>query len=119
MNREEQPAWLRATLGSLDEQAATLDAATLSRLNRMRQQALDQGLRGSRGRWRWPFAAFATACGVLLVIGMVSRLPTAGLVSPTTVMAPADYEMLVAGEDLELIEDLEFYAWLDQQSLDG
>ena len=40
---------------------------------------------------------------------------------PTLAAASAadDLELLAGSEELEMIENLEFYAWLEQQSLDG
>jgi len=116
------PRWAQDTRAQLDAGVDGLDAASRSRLNQARQRALDQGLRTRARRWRMPAFALASACAVMLVIGLGLRMsapvaePEALLSAP---MSEPEYEMLVAGEDLELIENLEFYAWLDQQSLDG
>jgi hypothetical protein len=97
-----------------------LDAATRSRLNRARQRALDE-LRPRRrvSPWLWPAAATA-AVAALAVTVMLGRLPPAGsdLAAPLP-EAVADLEILLPGEapaDLEMMEDLEFYAWLDEAS---
>ena len=37
----------------------------------------------------------------------------------TEATASADLELLLAADEMDVIEDLEFYAWLQQQSLDG
>jgi hypothetical protein len=124
MNPEdtEHPAWVDAARAGLDSDVQAYDAALLSRLNQARQRALDRGLAkpARLWPWQWPALAFASALGLMLALGMPLRSPeNAG--SPAAI-APAtdpDFEMLVAGEDLELIENLEFYAWLDQQSLGG
>ncbi len=139
------PQWAQDTRLLADAQLDNLDAATRSRLNQARQRALDEGLRPRSRRWQWPALAVASACGVMLVLTLGVRTaapvidtepltdaklarstgshePAAGALSATLPAAPMsepEYEMLVAGEDLELIENLEFYAWLDQQSLDG
>jgi hypothetical protein len=50
-----------------------------------------------------------------LVTVMLVRGPDA--VSPP-VDTVADFEILLEGENLEMIEDLEFYSWLDSTDLD-
>jgi hypothetical protein len=93
--------------------ADALDAATRSRLNQARQRALDE-LRPRRrvAPWLWPAAAMAV---VAVVVTLLPGPPGSDLAGPWTV-AVADLEILLPGAapaDLEMIEDLEFYAWLD------
>lgn len=105
----------------LDEDVARYDAATLSRLNRARQQALDGGLRPTRRPW-WQFSlalAGSAAAGVLALALFLRGPATLPPVPDASPSGGDDFEMLAAGEDLEMIENLEFYAWLEQQSLDG
>ena len=119
MNEQSDSGWITQVRGQLDLDVRDLDAATASRLNRARQTALDAGLRRRRAWWL-PFA-LATATAVLLALAVTLRSPDATLQAPT-LAAPAaadDFELLAGGEDLEMIENLEFYAWLEQQSLDG
>jgi hypothetical protein len=101
----------------LDASVAALDAATLSRLNRARQGALDAARATRHASWRWPgLAAGAFAAVVAVALWQVPR----PAVAPDVVAPLADDLALVAdGSDLELVEDLEFYAWLDAQSVDG
>lgn len=124
MNRQDEPRWLEAVREQLDTDAAGYDAATLSRLNRARQAALDAGLRPRRRPWwHWSLVAVATSAAVVLAVALTLRTPEAGKppVAPVALEQSEvdDLELLAAGEDLELIENLEFYAWLEQQSLDG
>ena len=121
MNEQSDSGWITQVRGQLDLDVRDLDAATASRLNRARQQALDVGLRQRPGRAWWLPFALATATAVLLALAVTLRSPDATLQAPT-LAAPAaadDFELLAGGEDLEMIENLEFYAWLEQQSLDG
>ena len=116
MNDQSESGWIAQVRGQLDLDARDLDAATASRLNRARQQALDVGLRQRQGRAWWLPFALATATAVLLALTVTLRSPDSALQAPT-LAAPAvadDFELLAGGEDLEMIEDLEFYAWLDQ-----
>ena len=92
-----------------DESVRELDAETLSRLNRSRQKALAELKAGGAGlSWlRWTPVGALTAAAVAAVVvwraGDLEQLPPD---------AAADFEMLLAGEELELLEDLEFYRWL-------
>ncbi len=119
MNNQGESGWIAQVREHLDQNVRDLDAATASRLNRARQTALDAGLRRNRAWWL-PFA-LATATAMLLAVTVTLRSPDSTVQAPT-LAAPAvadDFELLAGGEDLEMIEDLEFYAWLEQQSLDG
>lgn len=124
MNRQDEPRWLEAVREQLDTDAAGYDAATLSRLNRARQAALDAGLRAQkRPWWHWSLVAVASSAAAVLAVALTLRTPEtdAPPVAPVAMEQSEvdDLELLAAGEDLELIENLEFYAWLEQQSLDG
>ncbi|MGE4070897.1 MAG: hypothetical protein AB7E72_06940 [Lysobacterales bacterium] len=101
----------------LDQDLQTLDGHTASRLNRIRQAALEQALvQKQRRSWLRPLYALASCAAVALALSLMWRVPEAP-VAP--VQAVDDFELLAGAEDLEMIENLEFYAWLEQQSLDG
>jgi len=102
-----------------------LDAATLSRLNRSRQRALEaaQGSNRHGSRWLLWAPAGALAAGVLAAALLLRTTPD----TPATVAvsAPADtqpeaFDLLAAGEDLELATeaDLDFYAWVELATAD-
>ena len=92
-----------------DESVDRLDAATLSTLNRSRQRALAE-IHARPAQWtRWvPAAGMATAA---LVVAMVI------LPGPAEIQAvPAevtDMEILLGEDSIEMLEDLEFYEWID------
>lgn len=114
-----------ATLRTLlDAEAGALDAATLSRLNRARQAALDAGLKSRLRRWPgWVLALPATACAVLAIWLLPMQTPPAVDAGPELAEleallaepVAADGELLASDAPLELIDDWEFYAWLEQQ----
>jgi hypothetical protein len=95
-----------------DDSVDRLDAETVSRLNRGRQAALAE-LDRSRlsGQWaRWvPATGIAAAAVVAVVVWQGSNvegtLPANGSV--------ADFELLLGEDSLEMIEDLEFYSWIE------
>jgi len=97
-----------------DESVQRMDAATQSRLNRSRQRALAElGARsGTWRRQRWiPAVGIATA--VVVTLTMLSQRPP---LQEIPASAPSDFEVIMAGESLEMLEELEFYRWLDTEA---
>ena len=104
----------------LHEQADGLDAPTRSRLNRARQQALDEldAQRSSPLRNKfWAPAGGLVLASVAGAMLWMSGLQMSGQTpSPAiTEVDPAD--MLLVDQDFEMLEDVEFYNWL--QSVPG
>jgi hypothetical protein len=120
----------------LDEGAGELDAHTVQRLQRARAAALrgeapvrrgelplpgDEmpvpggagAVRAYRPVWLLPAAGFAVAAS--LVLAVVTLRPTAPERAAPDVATVEDIEILFAKDDLDLYEDLEFYAWLEEQ----
>jgi hypothetical protein len=105
-----------------------LDAATLSRLHRSRQQALDAAAGRKRTGWRWTAWApvGALAASVLAAVLLLRSPPETSApaqVAASTGSAEAQQdplELLTAGEDLDLATeaDLEFYAWIELETAD-
>lgn len=95
-----------------DASVEDLDAATLSRLNRSRHAAL-QALHSSSSTMDWvrwlPVTGIVAAA---VVTAVVLRAPDVvdAVVEPVTA---SDFEMLLDGESFEMLEELEFYSWLD------
>ena len=112
-------AWTHSIRNELERSARDLDGASLSRLNQARQAAL-QSARGKRAsRWAWP-TTLATACALTLAIAIWPRLVPEPVPMPTaTTSAADDFPMLAGADDLELYEELDFYAWLDAQPASG
>lgn len=97
----------------LDDSTEHLDAGVQSRLTQARYRALEQGRKTS---WwsEWipkPIPAFAAAACVLLALVMTLKDPS-GTQSENTL---DDLELLATTDQLELYEDLEFYAWLAEE----
>jgi hypothetical protein len=107
-------ALAQAAKKAFDQSVDGLDAATLSRLNRGRQAALAE-LKSPGRQWlRW-MPATGVAAAVVLVM-MTFRGP--GEID--VINAPAtDFELLLSEENIEMLEDLEFYSWLDSQEIEG
>lgn len=103
----------------LEDSARALDSASLSRLNRARQQALDAARSPRRAGWRWPALALASSGCALVAVLALWRMPAPESERPAQPPLATDLALIGDGSDLELVEDLEFYAWLDAQSADG
>ena len=96
-----------------DESVERLDAATLSTLNRNRHAALERA-RGARVQWlRW---APATGVAAVVIVAVMLALPGNGV--DTIPSATSDVDILLGEESIEMLEDLEFYVWLDMQEDD-
>jgi hypothetical protein len=129
LNREERELAEQASK-KLRASVDQLDAATLSRLNQARQRALEE-LPGRHRylpvRWLVPTASLAGAA----VVAMLLLQPSAPIgVDPTAIGSmtiaadilndqSVDFELLMAEDDLEMIEDLEFFAWLTTEELEA
>ena len=111
----ERSAVERKTKALFDDSVARTDAATQSRLNRARQRAMAELDTGRHWSGAWLPAGVAAAAAVVLVTVMLGRTPDVGSELEATVTTDTDLQMLLTTDDLELIEELEFYAWLDEQ----
>jgi len=113
---DEQPADKAKKL--FDESVDRLDAATLSRLNKGRHDALAE-LHHARLTRQWPRWVPATGiAAAALVTAMVMRGPGM-IVVPEVPARVTDFEILMDEESLEMLEDLEFYSWIDPADLEG
>jgi len=109
-----EPGELEERAKSLfDESVERLDGHTRSKLTRARQAALDE-LKQHRAR-RWlahPLGGLTAAALVAVVVLMwpgVVRTPTGPGVESD------DLELVANGEEIEMLQDVEFYSWLDEK----
>ena len=111
----------------LDEEVDGLDEASLSRLAQARRLALSAAVEPRRPGWRriwqserpvgdWllPAGAFASIVATAVALSLMVTEPGNG-----GARAEADLELLTAGEELELYENLEFYQWLQDREQTG
>ena len=92
-----------------DESVDKLDAATLSTLNQSRQRALAEAHAQPTQWLRWVPAA-SMAAATLLVVMVI--LPDPANIQPVPAEV-TDMEILLGEDSIEMLEDLEFYAWID------
>ena len=102
----------------LQRSADELDAVTLSRLNRARQAAV-ASLRPA-STWRgWLLPAYSAAAVAMLIVAIWVGRTVGPAPTPANPAVVQDLDVLLAGENLEMMEDLEFYAWLDPELSDA
>lgn len=114
--QEREQVFVEKIVSELDKSAEVLDPGTLSRLRRVRMQALegrrDRVWTGWRLLFRLPAAGLASAVVVLLAFVVYFALPMGG-----TRQSPVeDIEILANTDNLELYEDLDFYKWLTEEA---
>jgi hypothetical protein len=116
--RDEDNSFVKKVKDSLDRGEETIDSVTLSRLNRIRLEALKLKTRETTGPWKWfptPLPTLATAGMVLLAVFLFSigdrDLPPGNNLE--------DLEILASTNKLEFYEDLDFYAWLAEEQPDA
>jgi hypothetical protein len=97
-----------------DASVEKLDAATLSRLNQARHAALAELQQPTRQWSRWVPAAGVAAAALVAV--MIAQNPV-GVYEPPSA-AVADMEILLGEDSIEMLEELEFYSWLDVAELE-
>jgi len=92
-----------------DGSVEKLDASTLSTLNQGRHRALAEANEQPRHLLRWvPAAGMAAAA----LIAVMVFLPGPVTVEPMPA-AVSDMEILLGEDSIEMLEDLEFYAWIE------
>jgi negative regulator of sigma E activity len=106
-------AFVRRVKAALDEGNEHLDARVRSRLRQARHAALAQ-VQPRPAFWvrQWVPAAGLAAAAVLAVLVW----PQAPSVQPQD-EALSDLEIVLAEENLDLLEDLDFYEWVDAESI--
>lgn len=87
-----------------------LDAATLSSLNRSRRRAIAELGRPGTAWMRWvPAAGMATA----MLVAVMLIVPGPGQQEQALPTSVTDMEILLGDEEFEMLEELEFYTWMD------
>jgi ferric-dicitrate binding protein FerR (iron transport regulator) len=109
---EGDEAFVRRIKAALDDGDAHLEARLRSRLTRARHA---ERARPSRPFWarQWAPAAGVAAAAVLAVALWPGAQPGSGVDAPLDAAGFDGLEIVLAEENLELLEDLDFYEWVD------
>lgn len=130
MNDKHQDPFLDKAKQALDQRADNLPPETLDQLNQIRREALNETLNESSAKsrstaWIW-WAPGGGLVAAMLVAAIVLTTPaTDPGATPDAVLQaaaddmPGDMELLTSEEDLDLMEDIEFVAWLMEQENAG
>ena len=99
-----------------EESVGRLDARTRSRLNQARQKALTELNKGAtRSYWLTaPLGTLAVAAVIAVVVmtGRETAAPTPG----SAALPLDDFDIVADADSLELLQDVEFYTWLAEES---
>jgi len=100
-----------------EQSVAALDGQTRSKLTQARYRALEELAERKQPAWNrsWlPAGAVAAVALLSLLFWQAQLEPVAD--SGFDVAAVTDLEILLGDEELDMIEELEFYAWLEEQT---
>jgi len=96
-----------------DQHTASLDAHTLSRLNQARQAALDIARKqktAAMPRWLMPAGSIAA----MALVAMIAFHFNGGAGSSVPAVSPMeDMEIIASSDDIDLLQDVDFYDSLD------
>ena len=115
MSNEQDKAIIERTIEALDQQTEQIDYRTQLHLQKAREQALAEldkkpAKKAARG-WLW-LTAVPAALAVVMLLPLGQKSPAT---MPEQLVLLQDVELLTAGADLEMLEDIEFYQWLAEQ----
>lgn len=96
---------------SLDDSIEHLDASTLSRLNQARHNALVQAGRPGLFNTQW----FKAGTFVVLLVTVINGWLFYSTPEVQQQMNTDDFELIMASEDFELMQELDFVAWMIEQ----
>ncbi|WP_066965543.1 hypothetical protein [Microbulbifer sp. Q7] len=103
---------------AMDRRDASLDGETLSRLRRARAAALDANGTGTGPRMA-PWLPVGLASAAVVTIAIVVVWPGTLTQPAKPVDMLADAWILDEEAELEMIQDVEFYQWLAEETPDG
>lgn len=100
-----------------EDSTERLDARTRSRLTQARHAALDELKRSRSTRVRWLWMPAGGLAAVTAVAILISLWPVGDRTSPGPGGLPLeDFDIVADGDSVEMLQDMEFYAWLSGQT---
>jgi hypothetical protein len=87
-----------------------------ARIARVRQQALDEAHGDERMHAAWlPAAALGTLAAIAIVVQMAPMEPEIAAQGAMAAVTAADTALLLNADNLDLLERMEFYLWLESE----
>ena len=115
-NEPDETELERKARALFEDNVERLDARTRSRLTQARNRALDEVKKGAaRRRWIWAPAGGLALAAVVSVALWSGGLRSGGDTAP---LALEDIDIVADSENLEMLEDVEFYTWLEDATPD-
>ncbi|MGB4548022.1 MAG: hypothetical protein WBI10_03800 [Syntrophales bacterium] len=112
IKENENGRFLNRVREALNESAGNLDGPTLARLGDIRHRAVEAADEGPGLMLRLPrwvkMSGLATAAAAVMVFSLWFTSPKHDL----AVKNPEDFEIVLAKDQIDLYEDLDFYSWL-------
>ena len=100
-----------------EDSVERLDASTRSKLTQARNRALDEVNKGAvRRRWLWAPAGGVALAGIVAVVMLNAGGSRSG--GDTGALALEDIDIVADSESFEMLEDVEFYTWLQDVAPD-
>jgi len=117
----EAPTGIEArSKAAFDASVGELNANVRSRLTQARFAAVAEMERGKRSRWQRVLFPVGGAAAAAIIVAMLV-VPGIGIHrvgQPGAALADEDMPILLDTDNMEMIENMEFYAWLDEETLD-
>jgi len=101
------------TRATFEASVSNLDGRTRSRLNQARQRAVDAAQRPSQKWMKALIPATGIAAAAVLAV-MLQVTPTNRTQHDGAVVALEDLDIVSDADNLDLMQDLDFYAWMPQ-----
>jgi hypothetical protein len=110
--KTEEDQFLQKAKARFDESVEELDGASRSRLNRARHAAIEASASGGATIGRW--TQWVPAGGVAAAAVVAAFFWNNSSIMDTESSVPVDdFEILITDDSFEMLEDLEFYSWID------
>lgn len=95
-----------------EDSVGRLDARTRSRLNQARQQALSELNKGVSRRYWLTAPLGGLAAAVVIAVVMMTGREAVAPGHESTVLPLDDFDIVADADNLELLQDVEFYSWM-------
>jgi hypothetical protein len=118
-SRDDGDDFERRSRALFEASVERLDARTRSRLNQARHVALDELKKGSARRYWVGLPLGGLAAAALVAVILVSWRGQAPTQLEAAAMPLDDVDIVADSDNIELLQDVEFYSWLADQGPDS